>query len=423
MTDAFHAAPLAEADPVIAELIAAELERQRGTLDMIASENVAPRAVLEAQGSVLSNKYADGYPGTRHYTGCGVVDQVEQLAVSRACELFGADHANVQPYSGTSANAAVLRAFCEPGDAVLGFDFNHGGHPSQYDPETFAGHFYRASAYHVSRQTGLVDMDEVADLARQLRPKVIFAGWACYPRVLDFPGFREIADEVGARLVVDMAHFSGLVAGGAHPNPVQLADACTMTVHKTLGGARGGLILCRSDLAGLIDAAVFPGGQGCPLMHVIAAKATTFHLAATETYRQRMERTVEAARLVASVVHGAEQYTGMRVLTGGTDVHQLLIDTGGSVDAVTAIGRLNEVGIDGNAIRIPYDRRAEPASSGIRLGTGPLATRGLDMKAFDELAGIIVETLGAVFEEHRDELKDRVAALTGKYPIYGYLGT
>jgi glycine hydroxymethyltransferase len=421
MTDSFHDAPLAAADPAVAELLGAELERQRTTLDMIASENVAPRAVLEAQGSVLTNKYADGFPGTRHYSGCGVVDELEQLAISRACELFGAEHANVQPYSGSSANAAVLRALCEPGDAVLGFDFNHGGHPTQYDAETFAGHFYRASAYHVSRETGLVDMDEVAALAGEHHPKVIFAGWSCYPRVLDFARFREIADEVGARLVVDMAHFSGLVAGGVHPNPVALADACTMTVHKTLGGARGGTVLCRSELAGAIDAAVFPGGQGCPLMHVIAGKATTFKLAGTPTYRQRMERTVEAARLIASTVHGAEGYTGMRVLTGGTDVHQVLIDTGATLDAISALARLNEVGIDGNAIRIPFDGREAPDCSGIRLGTAALATRGLDLETFDELAGIIVEVLGGAFEERRGDLKAQVAAIAAQHPIYGFL--
>ena len=421
MTDSFHAAPLAEADPAMAELLAAELERQRATLDMIASENVVPRAVLEAQGSVLTNKYADGYPGTRHYSGCGVADEVERLATARACDLFGADHANVQPYSGSSANAAVLRAMCEPGDAVLGFDFAHGGHPTQYDPETFAGHFYRSAAYHVDRATGLVDMDEVADLAGRLRPKVIFAGWACYPRVMDFPRFREIADEVGARLVVDMAHFSGLVAAGAHPNPVPLADACTMTVHKTLGGARGGTILCRSELAGAIDAAVFPGEQGCPLMHVIAAKATTFHLAATDAFRSRMERTVEAARLIASTLHGAEPVTGMRVLTGGTDVHQILLDTGAALDAAGALARLEEVGIDGNAIHIPYDRREAPASSGIRLGTTALATRGLDLDTFDDLATIIVEVLGGACADRRHELRQQVAAIAGKYPIYGFL--
>jgi glycine hydroxymethyltransferase len=420
MTDAFHDLPLAEADPEVAAIVAAELQRQRATIDMIASENLVPRAVLEAQGSVLTNKYADGYPGARDYDGCEQVDAVERLAVERAQALFGAEHANVQAYSGSSANAAVLHALCEPGDPVLGFAFDHGGHPTHYSPDTFAGRFYRAVAYHVDRATGLVDMDEVAALAAEHRPKVIFAGWSCYPRVLDFGRFREIADGVGARLVVDMAHFAGLVAAGVHPDPVPHADVCTMTVHKTLGGARGGAVLCRRDLAEAVDAAVYPGEQGCPLMHVIAAKAVTFRLAGTPEYRERMQRTVAGARRVAAALASAEPETGVRVLTGGTDVHQVLLDTAGApFDGAGGMERLHAVGVNGNDIRIPHDARPEPAASGIRLGTAALATRGLDEDAFGELGELLAGVLGPAFEgEGREALAARAWDLIGRYPIY-----
>jgi glycine hydroxymethyltransferase len=423
MTDAFHDAPLAEVDPEVAALLAAELGRQRATIDMIASENLVPRAILEVQGSIFTNKYADGYPGGRDYDGCENVDAVERLAIERACSLFGAEHANVQAYSGSSANAAVLHALCEPGDAVLGFAFDHGGHPTHYAAETFAGRYYRASAYHVDRETGLVDMDEAAALAAEHRPKVIFAGWSCYPRVLDFARFREIADSVGARLVVDMAHFSGLVAAGVHPDPVPFADVCTMTVHKTLGGARGGAILCRAELAGAVDAAVYPGEQGCPLMHVVAGKAVTFRLAATPEYRDRMARTVAGARLVAERLVAASAATGVRVMTGGTDVHQVLLDTAGApFDGSEGLERLHAIGVNANDIRIAHDARPLPAVSGIRLGTAGLATRGFDEEAFGELGALLAATLGPDFEQARGDLAAQAAELAGRFPIYRYLG-
>jgi glycine hydroxymethyltransferase len=422
MTDAFHDVPLAEADPEVAALIGAELRRQRATIDMIASENLVPRAVLEAQGSILTNKYADGYPGARDYDGCEHVDAIERLAGERAKALFGAEHANVQAYSGSSANAAVLHALCEPGDPVLGFAFDPGGHPTHYAPDTFAGRFYRTAAYHVDKDSGLVDMDEVADAAAQHRPKVIFAGWSCYPRVLDFARFREIADGVGARLVVDMAHFSGLVAAGVHPDPVPYADVCTMTVHKTLGGARGGAVLCRAELAAAVDGGVYPGEQGCPLMHVIAAKAVTFHLAGTPEYRERMARTVAGARRVAQALVAAEPETGVRVLTGGTDVHQVLLDTAGApFDGLGGVERLHDVGVNANWIRIPHDPRPEPAVSGIRLGTAPLATRGLDEAAFGEVGELLAGVFGRRFAEGREALAARARDLIRRYPIYPHL--
>ncbi len=414
---------LADADPEVARLIAGELVRQRATLDLVASENVPPRAVLEAQGSVLTAKYADGYPGERQYDTCEWVDGIESLAIARARSLFGAEHANVQPYSGSSANQAVLRALCEPGDAVLGFDFRHGGHPSHYDPETFAGRYYDAAAYGVRRSDRLVDMDEVADLARRHRPRVVFAGWSCYTRFLDFAAFRAICDEVGAALVVDMAHFAGLVAAGVHPNPVPLADACTMTVHKTLGGARGGAILCRGDLARRIDAAVFPGEQGAPLVHVIAGKAVTFAMAATPAYRERMEATVQGARIMATALAEAAGSTGASVVTGGTDVHQLLLDLAPSGrEAAAELRHLNSLGISANAIGLAYDARVEPAVSGLRLGSAALATRGLREREFDEVGAILCDALRPGPSAASDEdVAGRVAALTGAFPLYPYL--
>ncbi len=416
----FHLGSLQEVDPEIHDLVGRELDRQRATLDMVASQNLAPRSVLEAQGSILTNKYADGYPGHRDYDGCEWVDEVERLAIARACSLFGAEHANVQPYSGSSANAAVLHALCAPGDPVLGFDFNHGGHPTHYAGETFAGRFYSAVAYHVSRQSGLVDMDEVAALADEHRPKVIFAGWSCYPRWMDFQRFREIADSVGAKLVVDMAHFAGLVAGGVHPNPVTLADACTMTTHKTLGGARGGAILCRASLADAVDAGVYPGEQGCPLMHTVAGKAVAFRIAGTPEYRERMERTVAGARTIAAALVDAEEATGARVLTGGTDVHQVIVSlAGAALEGQGVWDRLHRVGITANTIRVPYDPRDEPSCSGIRLGTAALATRGFGEADFGELARVLVGVLGEGFESEAEELRAATVGLAGRYGIYG----
>ena len=414
-------ASLAELDPEIAGLLAGELARQRATLDLVASESVPPRAVLEAQGSILTAKYADGYPGARDYDTCEWVDEIEAVAIERAKALFGADHANVQPYSGASANQSVLRAMCEPRDCVLGFDSNHGGHPTHYSPDTFAGRYYTGVAYHVRRSDRLVDMDEVAALARLHHPKVIFAGWSCYPRFLDFRAFREICDEVGAYLVVDMAHFSGLVAAGLHPDPVGYADACTMTVHKTLGGARGGAIICSAELAGRIDAAVYPGEQGCPLPHGVAAKAVTFGIAATEAHRERMERTVHGAQIIAGILAASEERIGASVVTGGTDVHQLLVDVAASGrDARLVLARLNELGISANAIRLAFDGQPGPAVSGLRFGTVALAGRGFHDREFEHLGEILVAGLSPDSAGSED-LAGRVRALTEAFPLYPFL--
>jgi glycine hydroxymethyltransferase len=378
--------------------------------------------VLEAQGSLLTTKYADGYPHRRDYDTCEFIDGIETLAIERAKALFGADHANVQPYSGASANAALLHAVCEPGDAVLGFDFAHGGHPSQCGGATFAGRYYRAFSYHVRREDRLVDMDEVAALARAHRPRLIFAGWSCYSRFLDFAAFREIADEVGAVLVVDMAHFAGLVAAKLHPDPVPFADACTMTTHKTLGGARGGAIICRGELAARVDAAVYPGEQGCPLPHVIAAKAVTFALAGTEAFRIRMERTLEGARTMAGVLAEAEPWTGAHVVTGGTDVHQFLVDLGPRASEATAtLGRLNGIGISANAIHLAFDPRPEPACSGLRFGATALAGRGFATEEFTAVGEILAEALARDGEDPDGSLAARVERLTAGAPLYPYL--
>ena len=415
---------LEDLDPELSAAIGGELVRQRSTLDLVASESVPPRAVLEAQGSILTAKYADGYPSKRDYDTCEWIDEIERLAIGRAKGLFGADHANVQPYSGSNANAAVLHALCEPGDVVLGFDFAHGGHPTQYSGATFAGRYYRSFAYHVRRGDRLVDMDEVAVLARQHRPKVIFAGWSCYSRHLDFTRFREIADEVGAALVVDMAHFAGLVAAKVHPDPVPFADVCTMTTHKTLGGARGGAILCRRELAERIDAAVYPGEQGCPLPHVIAGKAVTFKLAGTDAFRDRMERTLEGARTMAEVLVEAEDRTMAHVVTGGTDVHQLLVDLApGGREAWATMARLNKIGVSAGAITLAYDPLVAPACSGLRFGATALASRGFGREQFAEVASILADALAHTGDDPDPggSLAGRVAELTMALPLYRHL--
>ena len=415
-------APLAELDPEVAGLIAAELGRQRATLDLVASESLPPRAVLEAQGSILTAKYADGYPGRRDYDTCEWVDAIERLAIERAMDLFGAEHANVQAYSGSNANFAVLNALAGPGESVLGWNFDHGGHPTHYAPETFSGRYFDAVAYRARATDRIVDMDEVADLARRHRPKVIFAGWSCYPRHLDFAAFRAIADEVGARLVVDMAHFAGLVAAGLHPDPVPFADVCTMTVHKTLGGARGGAILSTRALAEQIDAAVYPGMQGGPLPHVMAAQAVTFKLAGTETFRSRMARTLAGAKTMAARVAEAAPATSAPVVTGGTDVHQFLVDLApAGLEAWSVLGRLNSLGLSANAITLAYDPQEAPACSGLRFGATALATRGLGEAEFAEVGEILAAALGSGGEDPDGLLAARVAALAAAFPLYDWL--
>ncbi len=420
----FFNRPLAEVDPEIADVLARELERQQRTLEMIASENFAPMAVLEAQGSVLNNKYAEGYPGKRYYGGCEFVDIGEQLAIDRAKALFGAEHANVQPHAGAQANTAVYHALLQPGDTLMGLELAHGGHLSHGMKINVSGRLYNIVAYHVDRETSLIDMDEVEQLAHQHRPKVIVAGWSAYPRQLDFEAFRAIADAVGAYLLVDMAHFAGLVAAGLHPSPVPLADVVTTTIHKTIGGGRGGMILCKEEYAKKIDSAVFPGQQGGPLEHIIAGKAVALKIAQSEAFRERQVRTVEGARAVAAELLSAGG--GVSVLTGGTDVHLVLCDLREStLDGKQAEDRLHAIGITVNRNAVPFDPRPPAVSSGLRIGSPALATRGLGVDDFVEVGRIIAATLtaGDDFEARRAELAERVEAIADRYPLYAQLST
>ncbi|MDP9377152.1 MAG: serine hydroxymethyltransferase [Actinomycetota bacterium] len=412
--------PLADVDPEVADAVSSELDRQRNTLEMIASENFVPHAVLECQGSVLTNKYAEGYPGKRYYGGCEYVDVVEQLAIDRAKALFGAEHANVQPHSGATANASVYHALLQPGDTIMGLALAHGGHLTHGMKINVSGRLYDIAPYEVSPETFTIDMDEVTRIARQRRPKMILAGWSAYPRFLDFARFREIADEVGALLMVDMAHFAGLVAAGVHPSPVPHADIVTTTIHKTLGGPRGGMILCREEYARKINSAVFPGQQGGPLMHVIAGKAVALKVAASELFRERQERTVAGAKVVAEKLLDAGK--GVNVLTGGTDVHLALVDLRESeLDGQMAEDRLDEVGITVNRNAVPFDPRPPAVSSGLRIGTAALATRGLQQEDFEEIGGILARALQPDFDSARGDLRDRVSAITERYPLYSQL--
>src|SRR5919204_5433083 len=379
--------PLHELDPEIAAAVDAELERQQSTLEMIASENFAPLAVMEAQGSVLTNKYAEGYPGRRYYGGCEHIDVIEQLAIDRLKALFGADYANVQPHSGAQANAATMAALLRPGDTILGLDLAHGGHLTHGMRLNFSGQLYRVAAYHVREEDHLVDMEEVERLAREQRPKVIIAGWSAYPRHLDFAAFRRIADEVGAYLMVDMAHFAGLVAAGLHPSPLPHAHVVTSTTHKTLGGPRGGVILATDsepDLRKKLNSSVFPGQQGGPLEHVIAAKAVAFKLAAGDAFRDRQVRTLEGARLLANrLLADDSRATGIGVGSGGPDVPPVLVDLRASeLDGKQAEDRLHRVGITVNRNAVPFDPRPPMVSSGVRIGTPALAARGFGSADF-----------------------------------------
>jgi glycine hydroxymethyltransferase len=418
----FFNRPLSEVDPEIAEVLALELERQQRTLEMIASENFVPASVLECQGSVLTNKYAEGYPGKRYYGGCEYVDIAERLAIKRAVELFGAEHANVQPHSGAQANAAVYHALLQPGDTMMGLELSHGGHLTHGMPINVSGRLYEIAADHVDPETSLIDMDEVERIAHERQPHVILAGWSAYSRVLDFERFRAIADAVGAQLVVDMAHFAGLVAAGLHPNPVPYADVVTTTIHKTIGGGRGGMILCTEEHAKRIDSAVFPGQQGGPLEHVIAGKAVALRIAASEAFRERQERTVAGAQAVAAELLGAGG--GVSVLTGGTDVHLVLCDLRESdLDGKQAEDRLHSVGITVNRNAVPFDPRPPAVSSGLRIGTPALATRGLQLDDFVEVGSIIAETLVSEdFERRQAELVERTTAIADRYPLYSRLG-
>ena len=411
-------APLSETDPEIAAVLQGELDRQRNFLEMIASENFVSRGVLEAQGSVLTNKYAEGYPGKRYYGGCEVVDVAENLARDRAKALFGAEHANVQPHSGASANAAVLMALANPGDRILGLELAHGGHLTHGMRLNFSGKMYEAHAYELNPETFLVDMDIVRARAHEVKPAVIIAGWSAYSRHLDFAEFRKIADEVGAKLWVDMAHFAGLVATGLHPSPVPYADVVSTTVHKTLAGPRSGLILCKEEFAKKIDSAVFPGQQGGPLMHVIAAKAVAFKAAMGEEFKDRQQRTLDGARIIAERLTQADVTgNGVSVLTGGTQVHLVLVDLRNApIDGKTAEDLLHQVGITVNRNSVPNDPRPPLVTSGVRIGTPALATRGFGQTEFTEVADIIAGVL--LPNPDIAALKARVAKLTEVFPLY-----
>jgi len=414
--------PIAEVDPEVADAMDGELERQQRTLEMIASENFVPQAVLDCQGSVLTNKYAEGLPGKRYYGGCEWVDIVENLAIDRAKSLFGAGFANVQPHSGASANAEAYFALLEPRDTILGLDLAHGGHLTHGMAKNVSGRLYNVVPYHVRREDSLVDMDEVAQLAAEHRPKLIIAGWSAYPRHLDFALFREIADDVGAVLLTDMAHFAGLVAADLHPNPVPHSHVVTTTIHKTIGGARGGMILSNDEeIAKKLNSAVFPGQQGGPLEHVIAGKAVALKLAATEAFRERQRRTIEGAQAVGEELLGAGH--GVNVLTGGTDVHLVVVDLRESeLDGKQAEDRLADIGITVNRNAVPFDPRPPMVSSGLRVGSPALATRGLHAADFHEVGAVMAAALTPEFDARRDELAERAAAVAERYPLYAHLG-
>ncbi|HJB11415.1 MAG TPA: serine hydroxymethyltransferase [Candidatus Brachybacterium merdavium] len=409
---------IAELDPDIAQVLDRELARQQRTLEMIASENFVPSAVLQAQGSVLTNKYAEGYPGRRYYGGCEEVDVAEQIAIDRAKELFGAEHANVQSHSGASANAAVMHALARPGDKLMGLSLAHGGHLTHGMKINFSGRLYDIVAYETDPETGLIDMDAVRELAVAEQPKVIVAGWSAYTRQLDFAAFREIADEVGATLWVDMAHFAGLVAAGLHPNPVPYADVVSTTIHKTIGGPRSGMILCTEKWAKKIDSAVFPGQQGGPLMHVIAAKAVALKIAASEDFKDRQARTLEGARILAERLQEPDaRDAGVKVVSGGTDVHLVLVDlTGSELDGQQAEDLLHEVGITVNRNAVPNDPRPPRVTSGLRIGTPALATRGFGSEEFAEVADVIAQALTG--RADIASLRRRTAALADSKPLY-----
>ncbi len=415
----YFASPVAEVDPEIAQVLGDERRRQEATLEMIASENFVPQAVLDCQGSVLTNKYAEGYPGRRYYGGCEHVDVAETLAIDRAKELFGAEHANVQPHAGAQANAAAYHALLEPGDRILGMKLDHGGHLTHGMKLNFSGRLYDVVAYGVSEHDSRLDMDALQRLAEEFRPKLVLAGWSAYPRQLDFARFREVADSIDALLMVDMAHFAGLVAAREHPSPVPYADVVTTTIHKTIGGARGGMILCREQHAKKIDSALFPGQQGGPLMHVVAGKAVSLKVAASELFRERQRRTRAGAAALAEQLMAA----GVNVLTGGTDVHLVLVDLRDSdLDGRQAEDRLAAIGITVNRNAVPFDPRPPAVSSGLRVGTPALATRGFGEEDFREIGSVVAAALTGDFSDGAQaELSGRTRALAERHPLYPQL--
>jgi len=404
---------LKRVDPKTYRAILGELSRQQRTIELIASENFTSRAVLAAQGSVLTNKYAEGYPGRRYYGGCQYMDEVEELARTRLCELFGAEHANVQPHSGTQANMAVYFAVLEPGDTILGMALDHGGHLSHGHPINFSGKIFRAVHYGVDRKTELIDYDALRRLALKERPKLIVAGASAYPRAIDFKLFREVCDEVGAYLLADIAHIAGLCAAGLHPSPLPYAHFVTLTTHKTLKGPRGGAILCHREHAKLIDRTVFPGIQGGPLMHAIAAKAVAFAEALTEEFRAYQQRVVENARALARAL----EERGFRLVSGGTDTHLLLVDlTPKGITGAEAERQLEEVGITVNKNAIPFDPLKPAVASGIRLGTPAVTARGMGTAEMDQIAELINMVLEGA---HKGEARCKVEALCEAFPLYG----
>jgi glycine hydroxymethyltransferase len=414
--DSYLSQDISEADPAVARLLRLEAERQSETLEMIASENFTSQAVLQAVGSVLTNKYAEGLPGKRYYGGCEVVDEVEQLAIDRALELFGAEHVNVQAHSGATANEAAYYAVLEPGDRVLGMSLSHGGHLSHGLKVNFSGRLYEFHHYGVRRADCRIDMDQVRDLARELRPALIVAGASAYPRVIDFPAFREIADEVGALLMADMAHIAGLVAAGVHPTPVGIADIVTTTIHKTLGGPRGGMVMSTAALATKIDKAVFPGLQGGPLMHVIAGKAVALGHALTPEFRERQRAVVDNCQALAQELIAG----GVSLVSGGTDNHLVLADLSATpLTGKDGEDRLELAGITVNKNGVPFDERPPTVTSGLRIGTAALTTRGLREPEMREIGRIIAAALDpAASPADLDALRSRSRAIGERFPLY-----
>jgi len=411
--------PLYELDPELNELLRAELRRQQETLELIASENFASRAVLEATGSVLTNKYAEGQPGARYYGGCEVVDQVEQLAIDRCKELFGAEHVNVQPHSGSSANLAALFALLEPGDTFLAMELSHGGHLTHGLGLNLSGRIYNAIPYHVRRDTETIDYDEVRTLALKHRPKLIICGYSSYPRTIDFAAFRQIADEAGALLMADIAHIAGLIAGGVHPNPVPFCEVVTSTTHKTLTGPRAGLIMCRKEFAHDIDRAVFPGTQGGPLVHVIAAKAVCLHIAKSEEFR-RLQR-----QIVANAVALAETLAdgGLRLVSGGTDVHLALVDLRSTgLNGLQCQQLLERVNITANRNVVPFEEGSFNVASGLRVGSPAVTTRGFSEVEMRQAGELILRAIDARDDPGRlTELRREVLELLDRFPLYEFL--
>jgi glycine hydroxymethyltransferase len=410
-----HAAPIQSADPVVAGLIRAELARQRDGLELIASENFASRAVLEAMGTCLNNKYAEGYPGKRYYGGCEVVDQVEQLAIDRVKQIFGSEHANVQPHSGAQANFAAYMAVVPPGSTIMGLALPHGGHLTHGSPVNHTGQVWKAVQYGVRSDTGRIDYDQVREVARRDRPRLIIAGGSAYARIIDFAAFREIADEVEATFLVDMAHFAGLVAGGVHPSPVPHAHIVTSTTHKTLRGPRGGIILCGAALAKAVDKSVFPGGQGGPLEHVIAGKAVAFGEALTPDFKTYAQRVVDNAQVLAEALMSR----GLAIVSGGTDTHLMLVDlrprelTGKEAEKLLGVA-----GITVNKNTIPDDPQSPFVTSGIRIGTPAMTTRGMGKAEMLQIAELIDTVLVQRDDDSLKAVRHKVEALAAQFPLY-----